>query len=311
MLGLKLADFGNPNPNLEDLVRLPKFIQFLYYSHPSAIDVTGSGMASLIFSELEKCGTTISSMKNLVGLCGDGQYLNNNVLQHIEDQNCLEGLFNLWDIAHMWELIWSNGVSKCPEVVNIIDGVNAIIRDLANSWYESYHAACEAKKVKMPQPSALKRLKFVKHVEQQFTKFMNNFTVILVVVEQEMVKLKKKNSEIPETVLIVGKVQSASEEEKKKEEKAKAAAEVKLILKKTKEKLTKTTKMIQHKDFLPKLALINNTIQFVSKFSLAGQSKHLNIAEYVNLVDLGKEALSKLKFQTFPSPIMQYHHHSK
>ena len=95
VLGLKLADFSTPNPKLVDLVCLPKFIQFMYFSHPSAIDVTGSGLASLIFSELEKCGTTVSSMKNFVGLCGDGQYLNNNVLQNIEEQNCLEGLFNL------------------------------------------------------------------------------------------------------------------------------------------------------------------------------------------------------------------------
>ena len=56
-----------------------------------------------------------------------------------------------------------------------------------------------------------------------------------------------------------------------------------------------------------KLALVNNTIQFISKFSLSGQSKHLNLAEYVNLVGLGKEALQNLQFETFPSPIMQYH----
>ena len=65
----------------------------------------------------------------------------------------------------MWELMWSNAVSKCPEIVRIVDGVNSIIRDLANSWYESYHAACMAANTKMPQPSALKKLKFVKHVE--------------------------------------------------------------------------------------------------------------------------------------------------
>ena len=38
-------------------------------------------------------------------------------------------------------------------------------------------------------------------------------------------------------------------------------------------KLQKTQKIFQSKDFQPKLAEINNTTQFVSKFSIAGESK--------------------------------------
>ena len=64
VLELKFADFGNPNPKLVVPVCLTKFIQFLYYSHVSAIDLTGSGLASFIFSELEKCGAIIRDLAN-------------------------------------------------------------------------------------------------------------------------------------------------------------------------------------------------------------------------------------------------------
>ena len=74
---------------------LPPFIQFLFFSFPSAFDVSGAGLARLLFSELKKCGVTSCVMKNCVGLCGDGQYLNNNVAKELERQNFLQGLFNV------------------------------------------------------------------------------------------------------------------------------------------------------------------------------------------------------------------------
>ena len=51
---------------------------------------------------------------------GDWQYLNNNVVHHIEEQNLVEaeGLFNVWDIAHiMWELIMCKNTTSPKSII--------------------------------------------------------------------------------------------------------------------------------------------------------------------------------------------------
>ena len=114
-------------------------------------------------------------MKNCVGVCGDGQYLGNNVVSHLEEQHCLSGLFNVWDFGHMLELHWDSALVKCPDASDIVSAVNDVVRDLANSWYKTYAEEYEVQDIRFLQPSALKRLKFVKHVEAQFTKFIKMF----------------------------------------------------------------------------------------------------------------------------------------
>ena len=299
--GLKFADFSSPDLNLADRLKMPPFIQFLYLGHPTAIDTDGPALAELVFTTLEKCGVTTLSMKNCVGMCGDGQYLHNNVVTHIERQHSILGLFNVWDFAHMVELQWDSALALCPLASEIVDTVNDVIRDLANSWYKSYAAVCLEMKLKFLQPSALKKLKFIGNVEQQFTKFGKMFEAIHVVAQRKEVELRPKRSNEQEND------QSAellsAEEIKKKEDRKDAQQEIKV----KRAKLVKINKRLDHKDFLPQLALTNNVIQFVSKFSLAGQNKHLTIGEYVNLVDLYKLALTNLDFRTFPSSTMLYH----
>ena len=89
-----------------------------------------------------------------------------------------------------------------------------------------------------------------------------------------------------------------SEGERRKKEERRAA---KLEIRAKRVQLETINRRLDHADFLPQLAMVNN-IQLVSKFSLAGQHKLLTIGEYVNLVDLYKLALNKLDFRTFPRP---------
>ena len=156
--GIKLADFSHPDPKMTELIKLPPFIQFLYLGHPTATEVDGKGLAKLIFSELEKSGVTTVTMKNCVGVCGDGQYLGNNVVSHLEEQHCLSGLFNVWDFGHMLELHWDSALVKCPDTSDIVSAVNDVVRDLANSWYKAYAEECKVQDIRFLQPSALKRL---------------------------------------------------------------------------------------------------------------------------------------------------------
>ena len=64
---------------------------------------------------------------------------------------------------------------KCPDASDIVSAVNDVVRDLANSWYKTYAEEYKVQDIRFLQPSALKRLKFVKHVEAQFTKFIKMF----------------------------------------------------------------------------------------------------------------------------------------
>ena len=299
--GIKLADFSHPDPKMTELIKLPPFIQFLYLGHPTATEVDGRGLAKLIFSELEKSGVTTVTMKNCVGVCGDGQYLGNNVVNHLEEQHCLSGLFNVWDFGHMLELQWDSALLKCPDASDIVSAVNDVVRDLANSWYKAYAEECKVQNIRFLQPSALKRLKFVKHVEAQFTKFIKMFKAIHVVAQQKLVQLRPCRDDPEENDIVE---LSLSEGERRKKEERRAA---KLEIRAKRVQLETINRRLDHADFLPQLAMVNNIIQLVSKFSLAGQHKLLTIGEYVNLVDLYKLALNKLDFRTFPTPTMLYH----
>ena len=51
------------------------------------IDVSGFGLAQLLLHELEsKLGMMLQSLKQLASMCGDGQYLKNNVCESMEKE---------------------------------------------------------------------------------------------------------------------------------------------------------------------------------------------------------------------------------
>ena len=79
--GLKFADFSSSDLSLADRLKMPPLIQFLYMGHPTAIDTDEPALAELVFTMLEKCGDT---HHETLGVCGDGQYLHNNVVTNIE-----------------------------------------------------------------------------------------------------------------------------------------------------------------------------------------------------------------------------------
>ena len=67
-------------PNVDYTVRF-------FASHPSATDVTGRGLAQLVIHGLQsKLGLTLQSLKQFSSMCGDGQYLKNNVCEHMETE---------------------------------------------------------------------------------------------------------------------------------------------------------------------------------------------------------------------------------
>ena len=263
--GLKLADFSHPNPSMTELLQLPPFIQFLYLGHPTAFDQDGVDLAKLIFSELEKFGITTVAMKNCVGVCGDEQYLDKNVVKHLEQQHCISGVFNVWDPGHMLELQWDLALIQCPDASEIVNAVNEVINlDLTE----------------------LKKLKFVKHVQEQSSNlFIKMFKALHLVAQKKCSDGEEGNGETDEV----------HSEHRKNEARAK------------KDQLTKIIQRLDHNNFLPQLAMVNNMIQLVSRFSLAVQNKLLTMGEYVNLVDLYKLALTKLDFRTCPTPTMLYH----
>ena len=121
------------------------------------------------------------------------------------------------------------------------------------------------------------------------------------VAQKQLVQLKPRGSDDHEENL---ESVELSEGERRKKEERRAA---KLEIRAKRVQLETINRRLDHADFLPQLAMVNNIIQLVSKFSLAGQHKLLTIGEYVNLVDLYKLALNKLDFRTFPTPTMLYH----
>ena len=78
----------------------------------------------------------------------------------------------MYDFGHLLDLQLDSALVKCPGASDIVSAVNDVVRDLANSWYKAYAEECKVQDIRFLQPSALKRLKFVKHVEAQFTKFI-------------------------------------------------------------------------------------------------------------------------------------------
>ena len=98
-------------PNVDYTVR---FVQRFFASHPSATDVTGRGLAQLVIHELQsKLGLTLQSLKQFSSMCGDGQYLKNNVCEHMETEleNHLDELVLL--LAGTWHKTSTRCSSQC------------------------------------------------------------------------------------------------------------------------------------------------------------------------------------------------------
>ena len=102
------------------------------------------------------------------------------------------------DFGHLLELQLDSALVKCPDASDIVSAVNDVVRDLANSWYKAYAEECKVQDIRFLQPSALKRLKFVKRVEAQFTKFIKMFQAIHVVAQKQLVQLRHRGSDDPE-----------------------------------------------------------------------------------------------------------------
>ena len=94
--------------------------------------------------------------------------------------------------------------------------------------------------------------------------------------QKQLVQLKPRGSDDHEENL---ECVELSEGERRKKEERRAA---KLEIRAKRVQLETINRRLDHADFLPQLAMVNN-IQLVSKFSLAGQHKLLTIGEYVNL----------------------------
>ena len=160
-------------------------------------------------------------VRRFVGLCADGQYLALHVLHHLAEQHQLTALLELWDEAHMLELIWKHALKELTDFQSVMLSVDKIIVDLCGPLYNKYLEVCSLMKMKALQPAVLKKLKFIKHTENQYRKFIKMMPVIKAVLESRLLELKKKK---PRAKAVVTDVPGLEVNTEKKGKKAKKQA---------------------------------------------------------------------------------------
>ena len=94
---------------------MERFVNSCFIGCPSVTSGTGEALAELLFESLKKIGVTHNAMGRFVGLCADGQYLALYVLRHIAEPHSLTGLLELWDEAHLMELIWKHALEELED----------------------------------------------------------------------------------------------------------------------------------------------------------------------------------------------------
>ena len=153
-------------PCFDDKLTLP-FVNTVYMGHPACEAFDGQYLASKIASQVQDFGIIpVQSMEAFAGSCYDGQYMHLKATEHLErefgmgqDVTPLE----IWDGAHLVELIYKNALNKCPAISTVVTVVNRVTVILKNTVYEKYLSTCQSLNLPFRQPKTPKSLKFVTH----------------------------------------------------------------------------------------------------------------------------------------------------
>ena len=246
-------------PSLDTNYKLP-FINTSYIGHPSCERYTGAYLSHKISDQLSSFGIQASQFsEGFTGSSYDGQYLNLKVNDHLKlahGLNADNGTLEVWDGAHIIDLIYKKAVKSSPAIGTVMSVVHNVTAILKNDVYEKYLAKCRSMNITMKQPKTPKDLKFVKHGLDQMVDFAEMKPVIV-----ETLREKSIN----------GRPSSKS--------KAKCLAYL--------------TQLLQP-SFDLILAFVIDLVRFLASFSLQFQQKHLFVHEYYNLTQMLHQLLSNI-----------------
>ena len=250
-------------PSFDENYNLP-FILTSYVGHPSCERFTGAYLGQKISEQLQTFGINVSHFSNgFTGSSYDGQYLNLKVNDHLKLINGLNhanGTLELWDGAHIVDLIYKKAVKCSPAIGTIMSVVHNVTKMLKNDIFEDYLAMCRSMGAEMRLPKTPKDLKFIKHGLLQ----MEDFTKMKAVTVATLRKVATSGT---------GNVTTS----------AKLKARCSAFL----------TQLLQP-SFDLILSFVIDLVRLLASFSLQFQQKHLFVNHYFNLVQMLQELLTNI-----------------
>ena len=246
-------------PSFDDELTLP-FILTTYLGHPSCAQYTGGYLSQKVSDLVQSVGINVSQFtEGFTGSSYDGQYLNLKVNDHLK---MIYGLHadnkttEIWDGAHIVDLIHKKSAKQSPAISTVISVVHGVTIILKNSVYEKYLSCCRSMNLPMKQPKTPKDLKFIKHGLDQMEDFMKMRPAIL------------------RTLETVSQGQGV---------KQKLAAKCRAYL----------IQVIQP-SFDLILSFVVDLIKLLAAFSLQFQRKHIFVHEYYNLSQMLQQLLQNV-----------------
>ena len=247
-------------PSFDKNYSLP-FILTSYIGHPSCERYTGAYLGQKISEQLGQFGINVSHFSyGYTGSSYDGQYLNlkvNNHLKLINGLNHTNGTIELWDGAHIVDLIYKKAVKSSPAIGTIMYVVHNVTKMLKNEIFEDFLTVCRSMGVTMRLPKTPKDLKFIKHGLQQ----MEDFAEMKAVIVATLVKISSSGT---------GHVRTSP---------------------KLKEKCKTYLTQLHQPNFNMILSFVIDLVRLLCNFSLQFQKKHLYVNHYYNLVQMLQELL--------------------
>ena len=117
-------------------------------------------------------------------MCGDEQYLKNNVCEHMETELEILPAIECWDQPHAIEKIWKYTIQDLAYYQPLKNHLDEIVLLLAGTWHETYIATAASMNIHPLQLSVLKSLKFVGHGLGQLRNFLKMVKVIIATAEK-------------------------------------------------------------------------------------------------------------------------------
>ena len=250
-------------PSFDTNYNLP-FVMTSYIGHPSCERFTGAYLAQKISEQLQRFGINVSHFTNgYTGSSYDGQYLNLNVNDHLKLNNGLNhtnGTVELWDGAHVVDLIYKKAVKRSPAIGTIMSVVHNVTKILKNDIFEEFLTMSRSLGHVLKLPKTPKDLKFIKHGLQQMEDFAEMKAVIIATLRKV-------------ATVGTGNVTTSP--------KLKARCSAYL------------TQLLQP-SFDLVLSFVIDLVRLLASFSLQFQKKHLFVNHYYNLVEVLRELLANI-----------------
>lgn len=248
-------------PSFDEELSLP-FVNTTYIGHPACEEFTGEYLCQKISDQLQSFGINVTQFQEgFTGSSYDGQYLNLKVNNHLKakygmsDDNATT---EIWDGAHVVDLIFRKSAVDSPAISTITSVVHKVTSILKNKVFEQYLSRCQAMGVNMVMPKTPKDIKFIKHGLTQMEDFMKMKIVIV------------------ETLRHVSNLNSTASSRK-------LAAECRAYL----------LQMLQP-SFDLILGFVVDLVKLLAAFSLEFQKKHLYVNQYFNLLKMLQQVLSNI-----------------